>query len=66
MIDAWLSASEMMASFSSNSGSNTPPLASNAAAYKIVSSVPRKAEIACSSSLCTVCVPQMKRTDDRP
>ena len=32
--------SEMMASCSLNKGSNTPPLASNAAAYKMVSSVP--------------------------
>jgi hypothetical protein len=28
MIDAWLSASEMIASFSSSSGSNRPPFAS--------------------------------------
>ena len=66
MIDAWFSASEMMASSSSNSGSNRPPLASKAAAYKIVSCMPRKVEIARSSSLCTVWVAQMKRTDDRP
>ena len=66
MIDAWFSASEMIASFSSNSGSNTPPFASNAAAYRIVSSVPRNSDSLRSSSLCTVCVPQMKRTDDRP
>ena len=66
MIEAWFSASEMMASFSSNSGSNTPPLASKAAAYRMVSSVPRKSDSAFSSSLCTVWVPQMKRTDDRP
>jgi len=32
MIDAWLSASEMIASFSSSSGSNSPPLASKQAA----------------------------------
>jgi hypothetical protein len=45
MIEAWFSASEMMASFSSNSGSNTPPLASKAAAYRMVSSVPRNLEM---------------------
>ena len=32
----------MIASFSLNKGSNTPPLASKQAAYKMVSSVPRK------------------------
>ena len=66
MIEAWFSASEMIASCSSNSGSNTPPLASKAAAYRIVSSMPRKSDSARSSCLCTVWVPQMKRTEDRP
>jgi hypothetical protein len=38
MIEAWLSASLMIASCSPSSGSNSPPLASNAAAYRIASS----------------------------
>ena len=56
----------MIASFSPNKGSNTPPLASNAAAYKMVSSVPKNSEIFCSNVLCISCVPQIKRTDDKP
>ena len=41
MIEAWLSASEMIASSSPSSGSNRPPLASKQAAYRMVSSVPK-------------------------
>ena len=56
----------MIASFSPNKGSNTPPFASNAAAYKIVSSVPKKVDIFSSNVLWISCVPQIKRTDDIP
>jgi hypothetical protein len=36
MIEAWFNASDIIASCSLNKGSNSPPLASNAVAYKIV------------------------------
>ena len=62
MSEAWLSSSEMIASCSPNSVSKTPPLASKHEEYRIVASVPRKAESLASSSACKVCVPQMKRT----
>ena len=39
MIEAWLRASEMIASCSPNSGSNTAPLASKQAAKRIASSI---------------------------
>ena len=42
----------MIASSSLNKGSKTPPFASNAAAYNIVSSVPKNFEMDSSSSLC--------------
>jgi hypothetical protein len=45
MIEAWFSESEMIASSSFRRGSKTPPLASKQAAYKIVSSVPKKSAI---------------------
>ena len=38
IIDAWFSESEIIASSLDNNGSKTPPLASKAAAYRIVSS----------------------------
>ena len=66
MIDAWLSASEMIASFSSSSGSNRPPLASKQAAYRIVSWVPKNPAMVFSSCLCRSWVPQMKRTEAMP
>ena len=66
MMEAWFSASLITASSSPSSGSNRPPLASNAAAYRIVSSVPRKRDSLASSVLCKSCVPQMKRTELRP
>lgn len=66
MIDAWFSASEITASCSPSSVSKTPPLASKQEEYRIVSSCPRKADSRASSSLCTSCVPQMKRTDAMP
>ena len=66
MIDAWLSSSEITASFSSSSTSNTPPLASKHDEYRIVASWPRNAASRASSSVCWVCVPQMKRTDAMP
>ena len=56
----------MIASASSSSGSNTPPLASKQAANTIASSLPRCLAIACSSSRCSVCAPQMKRTEAMP
>ena len=62
MIEAWFSSSEMTASRSSNSVSNTPPLASKQDENRIVASVPRNSEIRCSSSVCWVWVPQMNRT----
>ena len=66
MIEAWLSASEMTASDSSRIVSNRPPLASKHDEYRIVSSVPRNVDSRASNSLCTVCVPQMKRTEAMP
>ena len=66
MIDAWLSSSLMTASWSPSRVSNSPPLASKQEEYKIVSSVPRNAEMRSSSCLCTSWVPQMNRTLARP
>ncbi len=66
MIEAWLSASEMTASSSPSSASKMPPLASKHDEYRIVSSVPRKADNACSRSRCSDWVPQMNRTDAIP
>ena len=66
MIEAWLSASEMTASSGPSSASNRPPLASKHELKRIVSSVPRNADSRSSSSLWSVCVPQMKRTDAMP
>ena len=63
MIEAWLRLSEMIASASSMSGSNTPPLASKQAANTIASALPRCLAIACSSPRCRVCAPQMNRTE---
>ena len=51
IIDAWFKESEIIASFSPNKGSKTPPFASNAAAYNMVSSVPKKVEIFSSNVL---------------
>ena len=66
MMLAWLSASLITASCSSSSVSNRPPLASKHDEYRIVSSMPRNALRRASSSLCTSCVPQMKRTEAMP
>ena len=66
MIEAWLSWSVTIASSAPSSGSKTPPLASKQAAYRIASSIPRKAAIRFSSSRCSAWVPQMKRTLDIP
>ncbi len=66
MIDAWLSWSEMTASCSSRSASNSPPFASKQELKRIVSSVPRNEESRASSSRWSACVPQMKRTDAIP
>ena len=66
MIDAWLSASEMIASCSSSSVSNSPPLASKHDEYRIVSWVPRNFDSRISSSRWIECVPQMKRTEAMP
>ena len=66
MIEAWLRLSLMMASSSPSSGSKTPPLASNAAAYKIVSSVCKNSAMRASSCLWMSWVPQMKRTELMP
>ena len=66
MIDAWFSASEMIASVSPSNGSNSPPLASKQAANRIASSVPRNPASAVSSSRCKSAVPQMKRTEAMP
>ena len=62
MIEAWFSSSEITASRSSSSTSNTPPLASKHDENRIVASVPRNEDSRCSRSVCWVCVPQMKRT----
>ena len=62
MIEAWFSSSLITASCSPSSGSNRPPLASNAAAYRMASSQPTKRATRASSVLCRSCVPQMKRT----
>ena len=66
MMLAWLSASLITASCSSSKVSNRPPLASKHDEYRIVSSMPRNALRRASSSLCTLCVPQMKRTEAMP
>ena len=66
MIEAWLSWSEITASRSSRSASNTPPLASKHDENRIVSSVPRKADSRSSSWRWSDCVPQMNRTDAIP
>ncbi len=66
MIEAWLSWSVTIASSAPRSGSKTPPFASKQAAYRIASCMPRKAAIFRSSSRCSACVPQMKRTLDIP
>ena len=62
MIDAWLRASEMIASSAPKRVSKTPPFASKQDENKMVSSVPRNAESSASSALCRVWVPQMNRT----
>ncbi len=66
MREAWFSASEMIASSLPNSGSKTAPFASKQEENRIVSSVPRKADSACSSSRWRSWVPQMKRTEAMP
>jgi hypothetical protein len=66
MIEAWFRRSVRMASSAPSRGSKTPPLASKQAAYRIASSIPRKAATRRSSSRCKACVPQMKRTLDIP
>ena len=66
MMLAWLSASEITASRSSSSVSNSPVLASKQELYRIVSSVPRNSDSAASSRLWISWVPQMKRTDASP
>ena len=66
MMLAWFSESLMTASASSSSVSNRPPFASKHEEYKIALSVPRNAASRSSSSRCTVCVPQMKRTEATP
>jgi len=62
MIEAWFSASEMMASSAPKSVSKTPPLASKQEANRMASWVPRKPASRRSSSRCCSWVPQMKRT----
>ena len=66
MMLAWLRASLTMASSGPSSVSNSPPLASKQEEYRIAASLPRKRAMASSRRACTVCVPQMKRTDDMP
>ena len=66
MIDAWFSASLITASSGPRIVSNSPPFASKHEVYRMVSSVPRKAEIFCSSCRWMSRVPQMKRTEDMP
>ena len=66
MIEAWLSASLITQSCSSRIVSKSPPLASKHDEYRIVSSVPRNRLSSDSSSLWTVCVPQMNRTEAMP
>lgn len=66
MIEAWLRASEITASSGPRRVSKTPPLASKQEEYRMVSSWPRNADSRASSSLCTSCVPQMKRTEAMP
>ena len=66
MIEAWFSLSVTIASSAPSRGSKTPPFASKQAAYRIASSMPRKAAIRFSSSRWRAWVPQMKRTLDMP
>ena len=44
----------------------SPPLASKHEEYRMASSTPRKSATRRSSSLCSVWVQQMKRTEERP
>lgn len=66
MIEAWFNSSLIIASSAPNKGSNTPPLASKQAAYKIVSSVPKKSDTFYSTYLCKFWVPQINLTEDNP
>ena len=66
MSDAWLSASETIASSLVNSDSKTPPFASKHDEKRIVASVPRKRLTASSSCTWRSWVPQMKRTEAMP
>ncbi len=66
MMLAWFSSSEMIASRSSVSASNSPPLASKHELYRMVASVPRNSDSRRSSSTCRSVVPQMNRTDAIP
>ena len=66
MMLAWFSESLMTASCSSSRVSNNPPFASKQDEYSIVSSMDRYRLSRSSSSRCTRCVPQMKRTEAAP
>ena len=66
MSEAWLSSSEMIASSGPNRVSKIPPLASKHDEYRRAASVPRKVARRRSSSVWTVCVPQMNRTEAMP
>ena len=66
IIEAWFKLSLIIASLLSNSGSNRPPFASNAAAYNIVSSVSKNLEILSSHSVCISWVPHINLTEASP
>ena len=66
MIEAWFSASDSTASSAVSKASKSPALASKQLGYRIVSSVPWKAEMLASSCLWMSWVPQMNRTELRP
>ena len=66
MIEAWLSWSLMMMSFSPSSVPGTASLAFQQLTKLSEASVPTRRALAASSSRCTVKVPQMNRTDAVP
>ena len=66
MILAWLSASDIIISFSLNKVSYSPPLASKQEVYKMVSSLDKKVEIIFSSFLWIFWVPQINLTELKP
>ena len=66
IIDAWFNWSEIIASSLSSNVSNNPPFASKHELYKIVSSLSKKDDTFCSSSLWIFWVPHINLTELNP